>query len=133
MRCCRSAATPSPSAPLVASFGLGSLPAFVALPLQSRRIERHCQVAGQYPFPEFPASVSGATSTVQADRESLPGGWTGPFTAVPPGKLADAFEVDIFFPNGLISYNKKGKVRGMSVDGQIQWRELGTTEWQSVP
>lgn len=81
----------------------------------------------------FPASVSGATSTVQADRESLPGGWTGPFTAVPPGKLADAFEVDIFFPNGLISYNKKGKVRGRSVDGQIQWRELGTAEWQSVP
>src|SRR5690606_35415862 len=27
----------------------------------------------------------------------------------------------------------KGKVRGMSVDGRIQWRELGTTEWHSVP
>lgn len=84
-------------------------------------------------WPGFPDNVSGATSTVQVDRESLPGGWTGPFTAVPPGKLADAFEVDIFFPNGLIRYNKKGKVRWMSVDGQIQWRELGTTEWQSVP
>lgn len=81
----------------------------------------------------FPDSVSGATSTVQVDRGSLPGGWAGPFTAVPPGKLADAFEVDIFFPNGLISYSKKGKVRNMSVEGQIQWRELGTTEWQSVP
>lgn len=81
----------------------------------------------------FPASVSGATSTVQVDRASLPGGWVGPFTAVPQGKLADAFEVDIFFPNGLIYHRRSGGTRLMPAEGQIQWRELGTTEWQVVP
>src|SRR5690554_150069 len=81
----------------------------------------------------FPASVSGATSTVQVDRASLPGGWVGPFTAVPQGKLADAFEVDIFFPNGLIYHRRSGGLRQMRAEGQIQWRELGTSEWQIVP
>lgn len=81
----------------------------------------------------FPASVSGATSTVQVDRASLPGGWVGPFTAVPQGKLADAFEVDIFFPNGLIYHRRSGGTRLMPAEGRIQWRELGTTEWHSVP
>lgn len=84
-------------------------------------------------WPGFPASVSGATSTVQVDRASLPGGWLGPFVAVPEGRLADAFEVDIFFPNGLIYHRRSGGLRRMPAAGQIQWRELGTTEWQIVP
>lgn len=84
-------------------------------------------------WPGFPASVSGATSTVQVDRASLPGGWLGPFVAVPEGRLADAFEVDIFFPNGLIYHRRSGGTRQMIVEGQVQWRELGTTEWNSQP
>lgn len=79
----------------------------------------------------FPASVSDAQSNVAVDRGSLPGGWLGPFVAVPLGELADAIEVDIFFPGGLVHNRRSGGVRRMTVRGRVQWREVGTQEWSS--
>lgn len=81
----------------------------------------------------FPGNISDATSTVQMDQSSLDGGWIGPFAATPDGEQSDAIEVDIFYPAGLIRYNKKGRIRARSAGGVIQWRLVGDTEWVSTP
>ena len=79
----------------------------------------------------FPGTVSDATSSVQVDSGSLEGGWIGPFAATPQGEVSDSFEVDVFHPQGLIRYNKKGKARNQYAGGVIQWREMGSTTWSS--
>ena len=79
----------------------------------------------------FPSSVSGATSNVQVDSGSLQGGWVGPFAATPIGEVSDAFEVDIALPGGLISYDKKGRIRSRWVRSYIEWRLIGDTDWNS--
>lgn len=84
-------------------------------------------------WPGFPPDVSGATSSIQVDQGSLEGGWLGPFVAVPPGESADAIEVDIFFPGGLVYNRRSGGVRVMPADGLIQWRYIGDTGWNEQP
>lgn len=84
-------------------------------------------------WPGFPTDVSDTTSSIAMDQGSLEGGWVGPFVATPDGEQADAFEVDIAFPSGLIRYNKKGRIRAASASGFIHWRYIGETEWNSVP
>lgn len=74
----------------------------------------------------FPSNTSNASSGVQVDRGSMVGGWLGWFTATPRGEESDCFEVDISLPNGLISYNKKGRIRSASAGGEIQWRYIGS-------
>lgn len=81
----------------------------------------------------FPSSVSNATSYVAIDSGSQEVGWLGPFTAVPVGKLADATEVDIALPSGLIRYNSKGRIKYQTIGGVIQWRYLGDSAWNTVP
>lgn len=81
----------------------------------------------------FPAGISDATSSVSLDPGSQQGGWVGPFTAVPRGEVADAFEVDIFYPNGLIWYTSKGYWRETSSGGAIAWRYIGDSFWNEVP
>lgn len=81
----------------------------------------------------FPAGISNATSYVSLDPGSQEGGWVGPFVAVPPGKTADAFEVDVFYPAGLIWYTSKGYWRETSSGGMIQWRVVGSGTWNDVP
>ena len=84
---------------------------------------------------EYP-SWGGFPTGVVADMSSVTlanakGGWHGPFTAVPRGELASAFEVDIFFPAGLIRYKSNGHWRDQDATVVIQWRYLGGTEWNT--
>lgn len=81
----------------------------------------------------FPSGMSNATSSAALDPGSQQGGWVGPFTAVPRGELANAIEVDIFYPNGLIHYTSKGYWRQKSSSGLIQWRYIGDSLWNDVP
>ena len=83
-------------------------------------------------WPGFPVDVSDATSSVQVDRGSLQGGWVGPFVATPEGERADCFEVDIFFPGGLIHYNKKGRRQRITVNWEIRWKYVGSSEWNNL-
>ncbi len=78
----------------------------------------------------FPSGVL-SSSSVELDSGSIQGGWIGPFAAAPSSEKSDCFEVGIFYPQGLISYSKKGKIRSRSAGGVIQWREIGDTTWQS--
>ena len=78
----------------------------------------------------FPSGVLNS-SGVQLDEGSIEGGWIGPFAATPKGEKSDAFEIDIFYPQGLIRYDKKNRKRSVKAGGYIEWREIGTTEWQS--
>lgn len=81
----------------------------------------------------FPSSVSDARSSVELNSGSVEGGWIGPFAACPPSELSDAFEVDIFFPQGLVRYNSKGKIKAHSTSGVIEWRKIGDPDWESLP
>lgn len=81
----------------------------------------------------FPAGISNTTSSVNLDAGSQQGGWVGPFTTVPRGETADAIEVDIFYPNGLIHYTSKGYWRQTSSGGMIAWRYIGDSSWNDVP
>lgn len=77
----------------------------------------------------FPPGISDATSFVELDPGSMVGGWIGPFTAVPPGELADAFEVDNFFPQGLFRRNSKGNIFDGRSSATVAWRFIGDSEW----
>lgn len=76
-------------------------------------------------WPGFP-SGSKLDDAVYVSPDDVSIGWTGPFRATPGNEKADAFEVDIFFPEGLIRYKKKnGHSRSRSAGGAIQWRYVG--------
>lgn len=77
----------------------------------------------------FPDTISSAASTITQDTSNLPGAWLGPFVAVPRGELADAFEVDVFFPQGLIHYDNKGKKKSVRVRWEVRWRYVGDSSW----
>lgn len=81
----------------------------------------------------FPAGISNSTSSANLDAGSQQGGWVGPFTAVPRGETADAFEVDIFYPSGLVHYTSKGYQRETTSGGMIAWRYIGDSSWNDVP
>lgn len=77
----------------------------------------------------FPSAVSNANSNISVPSDAVSGGWIGPFVATPEGELSDAFEVDIFYPQGLIHYTSKGYQRSTTQSGVIAWRFVGETEW----
>lgn len=77
----------------------------------------------------FPVNISDATSSASLDPSSQEGGWIGPFKTTPPGETSDCFEVDIFYPAGLIHYTSKGYWRDTTSSGVIQWRRVGDAAW----
>lgn len=81
----------------------------------------------------FPSGISDATSSLELDIGSQQGGWVGPFVAVPRGEQANAFEVDIFYPSGLVHYTSKGYRRSTLAGGMIEWRYVGETDWNEFP
>lgn len=76
----------------------------------------------------FPDGISSGTSYIAAAGGQ--GGWAGPFVAVPPAEKADRLEIDIFFPRGLIHYDKKGRKEAITGSGRIEWRYIGEASWQ---
>lgn len=51
-------------------------------------------------------------------------GWVGPFNANPAGTLATKLQIDVVFPKGLYSVDKKGNLNGISIGLQWQAREI---------
>lgn len=80
----------------------------------------------------FPSGISDTTSSVSLDPGSQQGGWVGPFTAVPRGEVADAFEVDIFYPSGLVYYTSKGYQQEATSWWALAWRYVGDSTWTEV-
>lgn len=80
-------------------------------------------------WPGFPSGISSGTSYIAAAGGQ--GGYSGPFVAVPPGETANRLEIDIFFPRGLIHYNKKGRKEKVTGSGAIEWRYIGQSTWNS--
>lgn len=59
--------------------------------------------------------------------------WLGPFMACPEGETTDSLEYDVYFPQGLANYSKKGKRRSRRARFALEWRDaaLGGT-WTTV-
>ncbi len=52
--------------------------------------------------------------------------WLGPFLVCPENEVADAFEVNFSFPNGICGFDSKGKKRIRHVEWEIQYRVYGS-------
>lgn len=68
---------------------------------------------------------------IELSAETVEGGWNGPFPACPEGETVTELEVDFLFP-GLLGLDKKGRPFYVSVNIEIQYRDLETTgPWTS--
>lgn len=63
--------------------------------------------------------------------DSFQVGWSGPFMASPKGEKVNRLEIDIFFPQGLIQYDKKNNPLAMTAGGVIQYRSGTLGAWTS--
>lgn len=59
--------------------------------------------------------------------------WEGPFLCAPRNELSSRAEVDVVFPQGLVFLDGNGDLTSATVDIEIQWRDFGTTTWNTVP
>lgn len=82
-------------------------------------------------FPGFDAATL-SDAAITLDASNYESGWRGPFPACPEGEVTDTVELDFFFPEGLTGINKNGHRYVIRVDWEVQWREIGTTQWQSI-
>ncbi|MEQ5673238.1 host specificity factor TipJ family phage tail protein [Providencia stuartii] len=55
--------------------------------------------------------------------------WIGPFLACPNGETTNRMELNIVFPAGLASYDKKGRRGSREVKIAVQYRSVNDTEW----
>lgn len=85
----------------------------------------------------WPPGQTGGSAVYEAKRDSSGPGdspvsssWTGPYAAVPQGEIADKFEVDIFFPQGLVWYSD-GSPRESAIDVTVEWRRPGSPSWNT--
>ncbi|MGJ8513156.1 host specificity factor TipJ family phage tail protein [Carnimonas bestiolae] len=61
------------------------------------------------------------------------GGYTASIAACPHGETTDSIEIDIFAPQGLAVVNPKGHELGVTVNFDIEYRDMAGGEWQAVP
>lgn len=75
------------------------------------------------------------TASVTLDGSTTEGDWSGPFYACPEGETIRRFEVDFFFPQGLVRYTEKnGNKRSHRARTEVQYRDAATAgAWTSVP
>lgn len=85
----------------------------------------------------WPAGNTDRGAVYEAKRDSggpgespVSSGWTGPYAAVPQGEVADKFEVDIFFPQGLVWYSD-GSPRESVLGVTVEWRRQGSPIWNT--
>lgn len=65
---------------------------------------------------------------IQLSGADIEGDWCGPFTVCPKGKETDSVEVDIFFQDGLVYFDKKGRAKTYTVTVEVSWRESGSSD-----
>ncbi|MDI3391450.1 host specificity factor TipJ family phage tail protein [Pseudomonas sp. V98_8] len=75
------------------------------------------------------------TASITLDGSTTEGDWSGPFYACPEGETIRRFEVDFFFPQGLVRYTEKnGNKRSHWARVEVQYRDAATAgAWTSVP
>lgn len=73
-------------------------------------------------------------ASITLDGSTTEGDWAGPFYACPEGEVIRRFEVDFFFPQGLVRYTeKKGNKRSHWAEVEVQYRDLATAgAWTSA-
>lgn len=59
--------------------------------------------------------------------------WEGPFLCTPVNETSSSAEVDVLFPQGLVFLDGSGDIQSATVDIEIQWRDSGSDEWNTVP
>jgi len=57
------------------------------------------------------------------------GEWLGPFNAQKNGTLVNRIQAVVLMPRGLGRSNDNGDVGGRTLNIELQWREIGATEW----
>jgi hypothetical protein len=74
------------------------------------------------------------SASITLDRSTTEGDWAGPFYACPEGEVIRRFEVDFFFPQGLVRYTEKnGNTRSHWARAEVQYRDAATAgAWTSV-
>lgn len=74
------------------------------------------------------------SASIVLDGSTIEGDWAGPFFACPEGEVVRRFEVDFFFPQGLVRYTEKnGNKRSHWARAEVQYRDAATAgEWTSV-
>jgi hypothetical protein len=75
------------------------------------------------------------TASIALDGSTTEGDWAGPFYACPEGETIRRFEVDFFFPQGLVRYTEKnGNKRSHWARAEVQYRDAATAgAWTSAP
>lgn len=69
-------------------------------------------------------STSSNSGQVLLDSSNLVGGFRGPFPACPAGELITAFEIDIFYPSGLVFLDAKGGYNQLIAYQTLQYRDI---------
>lgn len=74
------------------------------------------------------------TALITLDSSTTEGDWAGPFYACPEGEVIRRFEVDFFFPQGLVRYTEKnGNTRSHWAKTEVQYRDASAAgAWTSV-
>ena len=74
-------------------------------------------------------------ASITLDGSTTEGDWAGPFYVCPEGEVIRRFEIDFFFPQGLVRYTEKnGNTRSHWAKVEVQYRDASTAgAWTSVP
>lgn len=69
-------------------------------------------------------SNSSNVGQVLLDSSNLAGGYRGPFPACPVNQVVSAFEVDIFYPSGIVFLDANGNYRNLTAYQSLEWRDM---------
>lgn len=73
------------------------------------------------------------SGVLELDGSTVEGDWSGPFAACPDGELTDCIEWDVMMPGGLGGIDKKGRLYGIGLSTEIQYRDMSTAgDWTTV-
>lgn len=83
------------------------------------------------------SSWSGFTTRTLLDfslnaKAALTENWIGPFVVCPEGEVVDRIEWDMFFPQGIIHVDKKGRDREYKAIVRVEWADVETGVWTGI-
>lgn len=65
-------------------------------------------------------------------KATLSDNWIGPFVVCPEGEVVDRMEWDMFFPQGIIHVDKKGRDREYRAIVRVEWADVETGIWTGI-
>lgn len=69
--------------------------------------------------------IESNTARIILDDSTTEGDWAGPIAVCPPGEKVRRFELDFFFPQGLVRYTEKnGNIRSHWAKVEVQYRDI---------